>query len=92
MAKLRIYSVKDLATGCFMRPFFHQADNAAVRSFGEEVNRDAPDNMLFKHPGDFDLYVCGDFDDSCGLLSVCEPTKLVSASSLKVVVGIKQAG
>lgn len=64
--KLVIVAVKDRATDSFNRPFFVPSIGAAMRSFQDEVNRVAPDNIMNQHPDDFDLYEFGTFDDSSG--------------------------
>jgi hypothetical protein len=38
----------------------------AVRSFMDEVKREAPDNPLNMHPEDHDLYELGTWDDATG--------------------------
>jgi hypothetical protein len=57
-------SIRDKVSEVFGQPFFVQNIGTAVRSFNDEINRESPDNMLNKHPDDFDLYEIGQFDDS----------------------------
>ena len=80
---LVIVAVKDRAADAFMRPFFVPTANMAIRSFMDEVNRDAADNQLFAHPDDFDLYEIGTFDDSNG--------RIESYDDMKVLMLGKQA-
>lgn len=80
---LTIVSIKDRAADAFMRPFFVPTANMAIRSFMDEVNRDAADNQMFVHPEDFDLYEIGTFDDSNG--------RIESYSDMKVLMLGKQA-
>lgn len=61
-----VVSVFDSAVQTFGQPFFVAAPGAAIRSFTDEVNRQAPDNTLFMHPTDFELYQLGTFDDAEG--------------------------
>lgn len=61
-----VIAVKDRAAEVFNRPFFVPHRGVAVRDFTDEVNRNAPDNALNRHPDDFDLYLLGTFDDSNG--------------------------
>jgi len=73
-----VVSIRDRASGCFSRPVFTQSEGTAIRSFGDEVNRDGPDNELRKHPEDFDLYCVGAFDDSSGaFMSEDQPRLLI---------------
>lgn len=67
--KYVIVSIKDLAVGAFMRPFFAPSTGAAVRSFGDEVKR--ADSEMAKHPEDYELYKLGEWDDSDGAFVEC---------------------
>lgn len=59
-----IVAVKDRAAETFGRPMFVPAIGVALRSFSDEINRNDPNNQLYNHPDDFDLYELGSFDDS----------------------------
>lgn len=62
-----IVSVFDRATQAFARPVFVRAEREAVRAFTDEVLRvTEPPTELAKHPGDFELWFLGEFDDSSG--------------------------
>ena len=60
------------------RPFFLPATGVAIRSFQDEVNRNAPDNQMYAHPDDFDLYELGVFDDFDGKFALHEAPKLLA--------------
>lgn len=80
MAKLLAVAVRDSAAGAFNRPFFVPAAGMALRSFEDEVNRQAADNPMFNHPDDFELYHVGFFDEENGdLVSVPDPVMLTRA-------------
>ena len=81
--QLVIVAVKDRAADAFMRPFFVPTPAMAVRSFMDEVQREAADNQLFHHSDDFDLYEIGIFDDSTG--------RITSYDDMKVLMLGKQA-
>lgn len=66
MNKVFVVSVMDSAVGAFSRPFFVPTTASAVRSFSDEVNRQAPDNPMFSHPSDYVLYSLGMFDEASG--------------------------
>ena len=65
MAALQVVSVFDRAIQAFGRPVFVPAVGAALRSFGDEINR--ADSEMHAHPDDFELYHLGQFDDTTGL-------------------------
>lgn len=70
-------AVKDRAADAFGRPFFAQTAGVAIRSFMDEVSRDAADNQLFAHPDDFDLFELGAFEDGSGKFEILEEPKLL---------------
>lgn len=64
--KLHVLSVRDRAADVFGQPMFVPAVGVGVRSFVDELNRQGPDNVLSRHPEDFDLYELGTYDDNTG--------------------------
>ena len=85
MAKYKLVSVFDSASGVYARPFPVVAIGQAMRDFTDEINRDDKDNALFKHPEDYALFVLGDFDDSSGFLLANEvPTMIVRGKDVAV--------
>jgi len=76
--KLILCSVKDRAADAYGRPMFVPSSGVAIRSFSDEINRNADDNQLHNHPDDFDLYEFRVFDDNSGLFDLYEQTKLIS--------------
>ena len=76
--KLNLCSVKDRAADAFGRPMFVASPGVAIRSFSDEINRQAEDNQLYNHPDDVDLYEFGVFDDNSGAFEIFESPKLLS--------------
>ena len=72
--KLNAYTIYDVASGVYMRPFFSQADGQAVRGF-KDIATDA-DHEIGKHPEDYTLYRMGTFNDTTGTLAGEELEKL----------------
>jgi hypothetical protein len=80
-----ICSVKDRAADAFGRPLFVPSVGLAIRSFSDEVNRQADDNQMFHHSGDFDLFELGIFDDNTGIIEChSQPKLLTLGKSVKV--------
>lgn len=75
--QFHILAVRDRAADVFGQPMFAPSVGLAIRGFGDEINRAAPDNQLNKHPEDFDLYSLGLFDDSTGEFN-CHSPKMVA--------------
>lgn len=59
----QVMSVYDRAAMAFGRPVFSMSVGQAVRSFQDECNRNDPQNEMFRHAKDFDLYHLGIFED-----------------------------
>lgn len=60
----QVVVVRDRAADVFGVPTYTTAIGIAIRGFSDEINRQSADNMLSKHPEDFDLYHLGVFDDA----------------------------
>lgn len=79
-----IVSVHDRAAAAYGRPIFTQTTGQAIRSFQDEINRNAPDNTMFAHPEDFVLFHLGNFDDATGTFNnVLAPAQLAYGKQLK---------
>jgi len=76
--KLTLCTVKDRAADAYGRPMFVPSTGIAIRSFSDEINRQAEDNQMYNHSDDFDLYELGEFDDNTGLFSLHEQPKLLT--------------
>lgn len=81
---LQIVAIRDQAADAYMRPIFVNHIAQAIRSFSDEVNRNAQDNDMARHPGDFELFHLGTYDDSTGELSSFDrPLQLAIGKNLK---------
>ena len=64
MAVLKIYSIYDAKVEAYMRPFFQQTKNQALRTWVDLCN-DAS-HEIHKHSEDYTLFELGEFDDKTG--------------------------
>lgn len=71
--KYVITVVRDAAANVYGQPMFLGSKGQAIRAFSDEVQRDAADNMLFKHPNDFELFYVGEYDDATASFDCPEP-------------------
>lgn len=79
-----VCSFFDQAAGVYARPFFPVSRGMALRLAADEVNRPAEDNPLYRHPGDFGLFLLGEMDDNSGLIvPLTPPERLALCSELK---------
>jgi hypothetical protein len=77
--------MKDRAADAFARPMFVPSIGVAIRSFSDEINRQAEDNQLYQHPDDFDLYDLGVFDDSDASFQLHEkPIQIAIGKQVKI--------
>jgi len=74
--KMKIYAVRDNATEQYGNAMFMVGHGQAIRSFTDEINNKANDNMLNKHPADFDLYHLGEYDTDTGEFDTVRPIRL----------------
>jgi hypothetical protein len=86
MAKLSMVCVFDKAVGAYMRPMFVPSNGAAVRSFGDEVNRVASDNLMHHHPSDYELYHVGFFEEENAEFESIKPALLTTGSAVSTRV------
>jgi hypothetical protein len=81
---LKIFAVRDRATDSFGNPMFLVSQGQAVRSFTDEVNRQAADNQLWAHPDDFDLYYLGDYFTDSGTFNAHTPEMILVGKSAAI--------
>lgn len=72
---LQIFSVRDSKSEAFAPPFFYPAIPLAVRAFGDAL--DDVTHPISKHPEDFSLFVCGEFDDATGKITSDDEPRLI---------------
>lgn len=64
-----IIVVKDRVADTYGMPMCVPSVGQGIRSFTDEVNRVDATNLLNKHPGDFDLYQIGSYDDATAMIT-----------------------
>lgn len=81
--KLFIIALRDIKADVYGQPNFVPNLGAAVRQFGDECNREAQDNMLYKHPEDFELYEIGTWSDATCQFELHEPRQIAVGSNYR---------
>ena len=79
---LFIMCMRDRSADVFGQPSFHLSVGGAVRGFGDEINRVDANNVLNRHPEDFDLYQLGTYDDSDGSFNIDKPRQVAIGKDL----------
>lgn len=82
--RLYVFSVRDIKADSFGQPFYSTSKGQAVRSFSDEVNRAAQDNLLYQHPEDFELFILGEFDTDDGVFHTTRPLQVSVGSSVAI--------
>lgn len=67
MSVLVVVAVRDSAVKAYGRPIFVPSVGVALRSFSDEVNREAAENAMNMHPSDFELFEIAAFDEDTGV-------------------------
>ncbi|WNK15043.1 MAG: nonstructural protein [Microvirus sp.] len=79
--KLHAVAIRDIKANVFAQPYFVTSLGGAIRAFGDECQRAEKDNLMYKHPTDFELYKIGEYDDATGTLTPIEKEQLASGSA-----------
>lgn len=74
----RVFAVLDKKAMSYNRPFYLPSVGLAQRSFQDEVNRVAEDNVMNRYPDDFSLYQLGTWDDESGRFEQFDVPMLVA--------------
>lgn len=79
---MKLFSILDVKTGIFMRPFPEAATASAIRGFELAVNKGG-ENLISQYPDDFALMELGHFDDQTGKIEVHQaPVNIATGRSL----------
>lgn len=63
--KYVVVCVRDIIGDLFGQPYFMPSEGMAIRNFADAVNDTKNEqNVMAKHPADFELYKLGMFDDA----------------------------
>lgn len=81
---LFVVCIRDRAADVFGTPNFVTSLGSAIRGFADEVNRPAENNMLNKHPEDFDMFHLGSYDDSSAEFKCGPPKQIAVGKDLKI--------
>lgn len=81
---LNIFAIRDRATVQYGTPMFLISAGQAMRSFQDEVNRSAAENLIFNHPEDYDLYSLGEFDTNTGLFKSDVPEQILTGKAAAI--------
>lgn len=75
---LWVLTVRDRSADVFGTPTFHLSQGAAARAFADEINRADANNVMYRHPEDFDLFLLGSYDDSTAAFDMAPVPKQIA--------------
>lgn len=79
--KLHIVVIRDIKANVFAQPQFVPSIGGFVRSFGDECQREDANNLMFKHPEDFEAYDLGWYGDGDAHFELHDKPKQIAAGS-----------
>lgn len=80
-----ICGVKDLKAGVFIEMGAVTNTGVAIRAFADQINRNEPNNNLYRWPDDFAIYQLGIYNPRTGELKGSDvPVVLAEGISVKV--------
>lgn len=77
-----ILSIYDKKAELYMQPFFVPTVGVAFRNLQDEIARGGDDNVLAKHPEDFQLFHIGHYEEEAGTIHPHPPKLLVEILDL----------
>lgn len=65
---MNVYAIYDKKAGQYFGLTVHKTDETYVRTLTPILKSDIPDNMLYHHSSDFEVFCLGTFDEKTGLI------------------------
>lgn len=82
-ADFQVLALRDVRAGHYLTPFFAKNLPSAIRSLTDETQK-AEKSMLFRFPGDYQLYRLGEFFEDTGHLdALVNPELICEVQDLK---------
>lgn len=81
--KMIIVAVRDIKANVYAQPMFVNNIGGAIRGFGDECMREDHQNLLWKHPEDFELHDLGLYNDADGTFETHKPLQIAVGSNYK---------
>lgn len=72
---MKIFTVLDVKANAFANPFYAQNVGVAIRMLTDTAKN--PESMIAMHPGDYQLWLIGEWDDHTGEINVEHENTLI---------------
>lgn len=85
--KYAIVAIRDIKTDSYFPPQFVRSIGGFLRQLADDLGTPQPGTLaetMSKHPGDFEVYHLGDWDDQNGTFDTTDNKQLCVVSNLKV--------
>lgn len=84
--KRLLVAVRDITSDLFFAPQCVINEGNAKRAFSEEVNRPDEKNTFYKYPGEYELFVLGEYDEQTAKIETLDsPKSLGTGNSFKII-------
>lgn len=77
---LKAFTILDTKAGIYMAPYFAPNEALGIRTFKDLLNN--PQTVMAKHPDDFALYFCGEYNTQSSELTTGKLIHICSANEL----------
>lgn len=67
--KIHLVAIRDIKTNMFSNPSAVSSLGGAIRDFGDQCRSENKQDLIAKHPEDFELYQLGEYDNESGKLT-----------------------
>lgn len=86
MLTLQIVQLRDIKANTYLQPVFVHSVGAYIRELTDQVNSKDKQNPLSMHPGDFEAYHLGTWEDQKSKFELTDPKQLCVLSDLVISV------
>lgn len=76
---IKVFSIYDSKAGAFLQPFFSINVATATREFASAVASE--DHAFCRHPGDYELFLLGEWDQWEGVIKMYETKQTLGLAS-----------
>lgn len=87
MATLKVFALLDMKAGFFQVPFFMPSVGQAVRAVSDMAADQQ--TIIGRHPGDFELYQLGDWDDATAAFTPTPPQHIADGEAMAPAIRVR---
>ena len=77
---LNIYAIRDIKTDAYLKPFFVQNDEVAIRAISTSLHEVSE---LSQHASDYQVFCLGTYDDNAGTMDSVKPRHVAHVDAIQ---------